>query len=181
MMDDYKDLIVEETTSNCSGSRSENIDEEVSLEEKKEWGLLWYKFIIYVQLIFSIILGFIAMTKYFTGNIYQGNSNAVYSAYPRLRVLDIIYSGCFLGIILYTIYVRQQLAKFKKGAPKKYLILLLIPVVLYGIYGILSLAITGWYATETIIAQIISQIIGFCIMGGINYIYFKHRTHLFVN
>lgn len=161
-----------------------------------EPSMKWYKFLIYFALFAGALLNVGNAFTAFTGAHYDGSAKYVYAMFGGLQAVDIIYGVVLIGLAVAAIYVRQQLAHFKKGAPKMFL-------VLYGanaVVGILYLAavlvialasVSGYLsayvdpidvALEIVpVAQIFLTIIGAAIYLVLNKIYFDKRAHLFTN
>ena len=101
-----------------------------------EPSMKWYKFLIYFALFAGALLNVGNAFTVFTGAHYDGSAKYVYAMFGGLQAVDIIYGVVLIGLAVAAIYVRQQLAHFKKSAPKMFL-------VLYGanaVVGILYLA-----------------------------------------
>ena len=117
----------------------------------------------------------------YTGYIYGDMRYLVYARFPNIVVLNWIYATCSLGYSVFTIYVRNELACFKRNAPSKFLSLSIAVLIISWNCVILTCLIYGINGVSQIIAEQIGRTIGIIIMFIINYNYFAHRTYLFVN
>lgn len=162
----------------------------------------WYKFVIWVQLFLSALVSAGSAFLLLTGAQYGGDSDLAYSMIGGLRVVDIIFALAQIGIAVFAIYVRQQLAGFKKGAPELYLRFIIIANVVSISYNL----IVVWLAVSTLtrflpganffdalgmllessstqasLFQLIVSVIAVIVMYFLNRTYFNKRAHLFVN
>lgn len=159
----------------------ENLQMNTYTTSQKTQGMKWYKFIIYVQLILLPLSEIVNCYLTFSKKKLGDYTYYIYSFSPGIRMLDIF--SCLAGIVILVaaIYVRMQLAGFKKGAPQKYL-LLLVGQTARGIIYILGLSvllndISGiGYSTSFEWLQIVSLIV----MVIVNHIYFDKRKQYFV-
>lgn len=138
----------------------------------------WYKFVIWVQLFLNALsmLGSGVLT--ITGLQYGESREWVYYFYGGMRVLDVIV-GLIAGVLCVgAIYVRQQLAKFKRNATKLYIYYLIAVLSLQVLYILLTSLIIGSLALT---ASDAGGIIGSAVLIMCNYVYFMKRQHLFVN
>lgn len=151
---------------------------------KPELGMKWFKFLIYflllfnaaedlldsVMMIFDIRHELWEMDYYFDGN---------------LRWLGIFFGAAWIVTAAIQIYLRFELAKFKKDAPKKYIIFEILDSVLFLAYNLAGGIVSAGSDTETIIGVTVGSVIG-ASLGAFTYIYlniiyFRKRSHLFVN
>lgn len=144
-------------------------------------GLCWYKFIIYIQLIVTPFtsLGYAALI--FTGLIYKESRDVVYAMFPNIKSINWIYAVLLLGAGVFALYVRQELAHFKKNAPAKYLLFSIIPLVLSLGYSLVVFLFFSAYAAGVMVSESITNWIVILIMVICNCIYFSHRAYLFIN
>ncbi len=157
-------------------------EEQPTEQGQPELGMKWFKFLIYFMLFFSALEDLLQSLVLFFNyeNEFLGFE---YFFYGELRWLGILFAVIWLAIAAYTIYIRFRLAKFRKGAPKQYII---YEIVNQAVFLIFSLA--GEFAmgqSDMMIASMIGGVIG-SVLGGFvyiypNIIYFKKRDHLFVN
>ena len=138
----------------------------------------WFKFVIWVQLFLSALISLSSAVSMFSGSLYLGAADRVYSIYPGLKVIDILAGVVFLALAAFAIYIRQQLAHYKENGPKFYLILLVIAAAETFLYALAATIIVGanMFSIRTVIALIFGVV-----MIVLNNIYFKKRAELFVN
>ena len=147
-----------------------------------EHPMKWHKFVIYFQLWFAVFIEFCASIMFFTGAQYGSNTSVVYTAFPRLKVLDMLFGVASLALIIYVIYVRFQLAQFKTNAPMKLLVLYMIEFASPLIYPLGASAVTGMkYSTLTEGDPVWVQLVVFSIFIWLNKIYYDKRMDLFIN
>lgn len=149
-----------------------------------ELGMKWFKFLVYfllffgaaedlihaVAMIFNIKNEFLDFDYYFIGN---------------LRWLGILFAVAFVVSAAAGIYFRFELAKFKKGAPKKYIIFEIATQLLFLVYNLAGIFSDSSLETYKLVGSFAGAVIG-CVVGGAIFIYpsiiyFKKRNHLFVN
>ena len=151
-------------------------------QNQPELGMKWFKFLIYFWLFFGALED-LAQSLVLFFNYENEFLDFEYYFYGNLRWLGILFAVVWLAIAAYGIYIRFRLAKFRKGAPKQYII---YEIVNQAVFLIFSLA--GEFAmgqSDMMIASLVGGIIG-SVLGGFvyiypNIIYFKKRDHLFVN
>lgn len=148
----------------------------------KPLGMKWFKFIIYVQLIFAFLLNLFSAYRLYSGLIYfDGTRNMsfqVYSLFPSLRYVNLVFAAFSVGMAVFSIIVRQRLVKFRVKAVNHYLIFLglnLLISLLY--YGVTYLA-SGINTFDTELLYNITQSLALIF---INVDYFRKRKHLFIN
>ncbi len=81
----------------------------------------WYKFLIYFALFAGAFFNACYAVLYMTGNIYkteQIDPLAVYSLYPSVKAVDIVYGILLLVLAVFMIVTRFQLSGLKKNGPK---------------------------------------------------------------
>lgn len=148
----------------------------------------WYNFLIYFALFASALGSVVGGILYLTGKIYDvqagrnGISEFIYYIYGGLKAMDIIYGIVALGLAALCIFVRQQLAHYKKDAPHQLLIMYGISYGVSIVYTIIQMIIVhdSSIASSGVIS-IISSIIGAAVLIPLNNVYFKKRAHLFRN
>ena len=148
-------------------------------------GMKWFKFIIWVQLFLSALMLAATSVMLFTGSRYMteyGNArDLVYLFFQGLQVVDIIFAVVFLALAIWCIVVRMGLAKFKKGAPTQYLILLGANIAAQLVYALALAAITQINVFQAMDSSAVVQIITSVVMIILSKIYFDKREHLFTN
>ena len=149
------------------------------MEEQRELGMKWFKFLVYFGLWAGAVLNFIDGINLLTGAVYEAegvSAELVYYTYPQLRENDMFFGLVAIGIAIYQGYTAYSLLKFKQVAPKLLTILYCLSISWSFFYAIFTSSILG----ESLMGEVIGSIIAGAIMLVINYIYFKNRKHLFV-
>ncbi|MBQ6972984.1 MAG: hypothetical protein IJP86_11610 [Synergistaceae bacterium] len=144
--------------------------------------LRWHKFLVYFSLWAGAVMLVLSGAAFIAGTVYGEMGDRVYQAFPVMRSVDIVYGLVLIGVAVYVIYTRFQLAGFRQGAPQKLLVLLaLSPVLEWGYQFVLS-AITGVPITEIHSGgSFIGELIGTAIGIWLHKIYYGKRKELFVN
>lgn len=136
----------------------------------------WYKFVIWAFLfLMSILLLVIAIQAFRTGALYMEGA-WFNSAYRSVGVMFIVFGIIYICLIVFALYVRQQLAQYRKNSPAKLLVWIIIVAICNAIYTTAN----GTAAMEGA-GVIISGILGACLYVPLNYIYFKKRESMFCN
>lgn len=143
-----------------------------------EFPMKWFKFVIYFQLFFGAFVNLCNMVLYLSGAIYGSDSGLVYAAFRGMRVLDILMGVICLALAAYSIFVRFQLAKFRRNAPALLYILLACNAGFNLFYGIGSTIIVG---QNLISATTVGNLIGTIILLALNVVYFNKRKSLFIH
>ncbi len=140
----------------------------------------WFKFLIYVSLILTGVGNIYIGYATFNGSLYGDADVAaqVYALYSGLQVIDKIYGLALVVFGVCALYVRQQMARYRRQAPKRLLILYTISILLSVVYLVLVMFATGMntFDLETLGSLGVSALMVF-----VNKIYFDKRNHLFVN
>ena len=157
---------------------------------QSDLGMNWYKFIIWFWLFAAALMEFGAAITLFTGGLYGGYASYAYAFLGGLRALDMIFAVAFIALAVMALFVRQQLAGFKRGAPRLLYAFIAISCVasliyLWGLMSIISSFASSWglsfpVSSSLTISTTLSVIIGCAIWLVPNYIYFTKREHLFV-
>lgn len=138
----------------------------------------WFKFVINVQLILSVIGYFIACLCYLMGAYYGENAELVYEVFPAMESLDVGMALISIGLAAYSIVVRVHLAKFNRSGPLMLHILLGISIGVSLCYQVAAMVITH---QNLIVASNVCTIIASIVMLACNCIYFGKRKELFKN
>lgn len=139
----------------------------------------WYKFIIYFQLFLNVLINIVSALRYFTGDVYGGNAEAVYNAFEGMRYLDISWGILLILLAVYCIKIRKDLALFKIKAPTNYLILTAANFCSSFFYTILASAISGASAIDLGLYNSITQLVVGIIYIILNKVYFDKRKFMF--
>lgn len=140
-------------------------------------GMAWHKFLIYFGLwasgIFALISGVLQLTVM--------NEFQMFPAW-----VTVSYGVALIALGCYCIYVRFQLAGFKKDAPQKLLLTILAGAIIqlaYIIIAPLSLGASFGLSFSDVISAVAAQLIGGAIGTGIGYwihkTYYDNRKELF--
>lgn len=140
--------------------------------------LKWFKFIIYVQLFLNALGYLITGIQQMTGLVYGGIRADVYTSYPALRPVDVVMGLLSLGLMVWALVVRQRLAKFRRGAPKLYLIWIGVSVGVALIYLVAASLVLGQLVMT---ASVVGSLLGNVLLILLNMVYFRKREQLFVN
>lgn len=143
-----------------------------------EFPMKWFKFVIYVQLFLAALSNLATAMLNFTGTLYGSDSDLVYLAFGGLRALDILMGVICLALAAYAIFVRFQLAKFKRNAPVLLHILFACNIGVSLFYGIGATIIIGQNMFNV---STISNFLTTIVILVLNVVYFNKRTSLFIN
>lgn len=139
----------------------------------------WFRFIIYFQLIASAFLGVLNSVLCFAGMHNARVSDTVYGMYPALRSVDLAFAVCSLVLAVFALYVRQQLAHYRKNAPKKYMLYLAAIWVCSLFYNIAAGTVLG--KPFLFIDDSFIELIAVAALLKVSMDYFKNRAHLFTD
>ncbi|MBQ3338257.1 MAG: zinc-ribbon domain-containing protein [Atopobiaceae bacterium] len=135
----------------------------------------WYKALT-VALLYLVAAGnLFAGLQNIIGISYGESSSYLYSMYPGMRVLDIVYGIILIGMAFVALYVRMHLAQFKEDGPRLYLLMLLVNVCITAAFSLLTMVITGYYELSTVSGALLGGVIVYVL----NRTYFGKRQHLF--
>ena len=138
----------------------------------------WYKFIIYVQIFGNVLLCLYYAYETFAWLNYGMNTKIAYEIYGGLKGLDYIMGTVYILYAVSLLFIRHQLWKYRKNAPKLYLMFYCV----FAVVRILYLGMQGVIVNANFIDfQAIMDIIYPVIYIVLNHIYFKKREYLFIN
>lgn len=140
--------------------------------------LKWFKFIIYVQLFLSALGNLVTGIQLLTGLAYGSLRADVYAAYPALRPVDVVMGLLSLGLMVWALVVRQKLARFRRGAPKLYLLWIGVSMGVALIYLVAASLVLGQLVMT---GAIVGSLAGNVVLILLNRVYFRKREQLFVN
>lgn len=141
-------------------------------------GMKWFKFIIYFQLWAALLSSLSTAAGLFTGSIYDGNAELVYSLWPSLKIIGILIGILNLALGVYAVFVQRALAKFRVNGPRMYYIFCGTSIVISLLYALAASIIIGESAFT---ADVITSLVVGVVMLLVNVRYFGNRSHLFVN
>ncbi len=151
------------------------------LNSQQNMPMKWFKFIIYVQLFLSMLFNLLAAIDAFTGLPYGDEKSIVYSLYPSLKTIDIIYGVLLILLVIVAFVARQKLAGFKKDGPNTYLIFLGANVLVSVLYFVLVKVCTGLSFGELNTRSVLPSLVISAALIAVNADYFRKRKHLFIN
>ena len=155
-----------------------------------ELSMKWHKFLVNFALWLNAIMNAVYGFQLMTGSHYGSSdtANQVYSAVSGLKSVDMIFGILLIGVAVYMIFTRFQLARFQEGAPQKltvgYVLAMVIPL------GYLLIAVNTMNAAipeaklsmgDVADSSTVSSIISSIALIIINRIYYQKRAHLFGN
>lgn len=141
----------------------------------------WYKFLIYFALFAGAFFNVCYAVLYMTGSIYeteQIDPLTVYSLYPGVKAVDIVYGILLLVLAAFMIVTRFQLSGLKKNGPKMVVALYGLNIAIAIIYAILISCTTDYMAFD---ASTVGQCVIPVVMAIVNKVYFDRRKDIFVN
>ena len=141
-------------------------------------GMKWFKFIIYFQLWAALLSSLSTAARLFTGSIYDGNAELVYSLWPALKAIDVTVGILMLALGVYAVFVQRALAKFRVNGPRMYYIFCGANIVFSLLYALAASIIIGESAFS---ADVITSLVVGVVMLLDNVQYFGNRRHHFVN
>ena len=139
----------------------------------ENYKLKWHKFLIYFALFASMVLCI-------NGTQYQERSEQVYSLFPGLRTVDLVWGIVLLAICAYMIYVRFQLAGFRINAPRKLSTLYIVSLACTAVYLLAFSAVTH-QSLGSFMGDIAASAFSSILMLFINQNYYNKRLELFIN
>ncbi len=140
----------------------------------------WYKFLIYFSLFASAALNAFNAYQLLTGAHYDGAADLVYAFYSSLNLVDKVVGIASIGVAVFAIYVRQELAKFKATGPKYLQYVYLANAAINIIYAVGASAAVGGDVSFDFTSTITNVIVS-VIMVYANKKYFDNRSEMFVN
>ncbi len=142
----------------------------------------WYKFLIYFSLFAGAVLNVFDAISLLTGGIYGGEAELVYSVFDGLKSLDAFIGITTLGLAGMCIYTRFRLSGFYKNGPMMLNITYIASLAVNLIYIIgVSSIVPDILSDASTVSSEVSSMITAIVMIFANTVYFKKRSHLFVN
>ncbi len=146
----------------------------------ENYKLKWHKFLIYFGLWAGAILNASNAVLCINGTQYQERSEQVYSLFPGLRTVDLVWGIVLLAICAYMIYVRFQLARFRINAPRKLSTLYIVSLACTAVYLLAFSAVTH-QSLGSFMGDIAASAFSSILMLFINQNYYNKRLELFIN
>lgn len=151
---------------------------------QNEMPMKWYKFLIYfliwVGAVYNVLYGIIMIR----GTHYGADADMIYSMFEGLKAVDVVFGVLMIAFAVYMIYVRFQLAGYRKNAPALLLIgygASLAISVIYLAAVFITLSGYGVGLLDLVDASFIVSIVSTGIIVVLTKVYFDKRRHLFVN
>lgn len=147
----------------------------------------WFKFLIYFGLFFGAFINAVTGVMSIFGLTYSilGYEPAfIYSLVDNLQMIDSVYGVTMLALAAMRIITRFQLAKFKRYAPKMFMIVIAVETVFTFIYSIAYntvLQSADFLRDAMDLGADAGLIFGTVILLIGTGVYFNKRKHLFVN
>lgn len=138
----------------------------------------WFKFLINFALWASAVLNVWNGIQMLTGLTYGSDAELVYAYLPALRIYDIACGVLLLACAAFAIFTRFQLARFRKIGPICLYVLYIAQELISIVYAAVAAALIG---DSSVLGETIVSTITVVVMVVINVIYFRKRSHLFVN
>ena len=150
----------------------------------------WFKFLIYFLLFFFALINLGNAAMLFTGFHYERNQEGardlVYSVFPKLKTIDIVFGVLFIIMAVFVIFVRFRLAGYKENGPRLLYFYFASVIVINLIYAItvkIYLNSVNPQAGDAI--KVFSTVWPLMIFWGlmiiVNRTYFEKRFRLFIN
>lgn len=150
-------------------------------ETPSRMGMKWFKLQIYFLLFADALSAIANGIMNLTGGASRGE---IYSDFGTLKPVDMVFGVIALGLAVFCIVTRFQLAEFKKNGPKLFYLLQLAMLVRSCAYEIIGLAIIAPTTDVSVflsVKDILISVVTMLIYIVINWIYFDRRRHLFEN
>lgn len=150
--------------------------------EQAGLGMKWYKFLVYFALFANCVCCVITAVIYAMGSHYglgEYGAGLVYTFYPSLKTVDILFALVCLALAVGAIYTRMLLTRFSKNAPMGVYVLYGVSAACTLLYSILSSSITG--QDTGMMASSIISLISSGIVIALSVTYFRKRSQYFIN
>ena len=144
-----------------------------------DFPMKWHNFLMVVMIIGAVLIiinGLTAMSG-LQYDLQGASASHLYSYYPGLRAVDILYGIALIGTGGFQIVVRNRLHAFRREGPRMMTILYAVSIAYLVVYGLTASAVTG----ISIWGDLWGSIVGNIVMMIINYNYYEKRKALFVN
>ncbi len=146
------------------------------------WGMGWFKFLINFWLFFMAFIYFFSSISCFTGilrddTIYATTAAKFYFLYPEMEVVDIIYGVLQLLLIPFAVIVRIKLANYNKIGPTLFFAFIIADAIVDCFFYMFSLiSVDTLYIIDMAFAIIWATVVILSFR-----VYFKNRSHFFIN
>lgn len=157
---------------------------QVNLSALTDKPLRWHMFLIYFSLFFGMLYAIYQGFGLLSGTIYtaQGLSpSSFYAFFPNAKVVDVLFGILFIALAVYMFVVRQRLSRRKASGPTGLLALLVIQIMLGILYRLFIYAtVKAPFSLFIDMELVINLLVGVPFII-INRIYYRKRSHLFVD
>jgi len=152
---------------------------------QKRIGMKWLKYLLFFEFITQAVISFGNAILTITGNltIYDGIEmrTLTYDSFPNSLFILLFLSCVYLGQAVLSLYARKQIYDFRKTAYQTYVLylsyyLFMSMSAVQVILNSVSLASARALYKNVVIFEIVYVIV----LVGLNFIYFKKRSDLFV-
>ena len=149
----------------------------------KGFPMKWHKFLVYFALWAGAVVNLILAIQAIKGDHYGGSASAVYSTFPSMKYVDVVYSVMILAIMLLQVVTAIRLMGLKRGAPKLLITLYVVNLISGIVYVGAAYAVVSKYMSigDLLTPSIIAGFAVSSIMIFANATYYKKREVLFVN
>ena len=152
---------------------------ENNVDTQPDLPMKWHNFLIYFALWAGGILNGISGFRAISGTQYGADAGRVYSYYPGLKTIDVIFGAFVIFIAIFTIVTRFKLAGFRKDGPTCLFLVYILNAV-GSVFYILAVVSTTSLSLDTFGAQLVGQIVGSIILVCANKVYYNNRAYMFV-
>lgn len=151
----------------------------------------WYNFETYFAMPANVVLNIISAVLLLFGFSYLGYRDLVYTRYPILQAIDLFSAFLTLCLVVYFVFTFRALTRKKRIGPTLLCGIYFIDIF-YSLFTAISshliitdrvFVVDGFELTITrtnILSTVLIVLIDLVFLL-INYIYFKNRSHIFVN
>lgn len=171
-----------EVTDSVNSEKDINlITSPINTQATLQIGMKWYKFLIYFALFAGAVINLITGIMTISGMTYRSmgvEPALVYDAVKGLKVLDVVFGLCYIGLAVLGVVTRFKLSGMQKSGPKFLYAFYVVNVLLLVIYNVVVAKMLN--VPMNYMANIVSVAIN-VVMIILNVIYFKKRESLFVN
>ncbi len=172
-----------DNTASDNTADNSNKTAEPKKQEQSQFGMKWYKVIINFSAYAAAVISGINVIVLLLGTYYEGMRDVVYSMYPTLALIDILYAGINVFLLIYALRTRSNLYWERKKGPRMIVSLYVMNTVFSVAYIVASAVVLAFDLEEFINMIVDSDNLLTIIAGPIgaicNYIYFKKRKDIF--
>lgn len=156
-------------------------------QKKMNWHMILIYFVLWLMAFMNLVNGLMSVFGVQLGDAGNGALGVALHVYPDMRYPQIfILDGVFVLIMcLYTVFVRFQLAGFKRGAPAYLMVLFALNIAESVVYALVLNALVpemvaaNKAAGNDLIMTTAFNAGGSAIVAGLTWIYYQRRKDLF--